>query len=162
MLGQVGHWRRALVLGSLLLSASSHAEIYKSVDQDGNVVFSQKPPAGVQSETVKPRYAKRPSKPAGSGATVGGAEAATNAPDAAAEPGTPAASPAPPTELTPEQKANKAKNCANARGQLKQLQGPRANRLQYLNEKNERAFYSEDERAAKIKETEKAAKKYCE
>ena len=164
MLGQVSLIRSTLLLGSLLLGAGASAEIYKSVDQDGNVVFSQKAPVGVHSETVKPRFTKRPAnkQPAVSDAVADGADSATKAPDTVAEPGTPAATPAAPTELTPEQKVIKAENCANARSQLKQLSSPRANRLQYVNEKKELVFYSEDDRAVRIKETEKAAKQYCE
>ncbi len=153
MLGQVSPIRCALLIGAVLLSAGVRAEIYKSVGADGNVVFSQKPPLGVHAEIVKPRYAKRPSKPVVRDATVDGATA----------PGTPAAdNPALPTELTPAQKAIKADNCANARSQLLQLNSPRANRLRYLNENKELVFYSEHDRAARIKETEKAAKQYCE
>jgi hypothetical protein len=55
--------RLACAIGCVLLvqGVPVAAEIYKSVDADGNVVFSEKPPAGTQAEVVKPRYARPPS-----------------------------------------------------------------------------------------------------
>ena len=56
----------AALLTVLAVSASvATAEVYKSVDENGRVVFSQKPPQGTKSEVIKPRYSKPPTAPAG-------------------------------------------------------------------------------------------------
>ena len=62
MLGQIVMRRPyALILVmALALDGSAAAEMYKSVDEDGNVVFSQTPPRDKESEVIKPRYAKQP------------------------------------------------------------------------------------------------------
>ena len=60
MLEQIAmRWPSALILVmALALGGSAAAEMYKSVDEDGNVVFSQTPPRDKESEVIKPRYAK--------------------------------------------------------------------------------------------------------
>lgn len=159
MLGPVSHARRrsavlAAALVGMLAAAGALAEVYKSVDADGNVVFSQKPPPGVKAETVKPRYTRPPgaAKSAGTGAQ--------------SKPSAPPATVIVPADgkqkLSPEQLAIKAKNCENARSQIKQLTAPRANRLQYRDDKGELAFYTEDQRNEGIQAAEKAAKEFCE
>lgn len=162
MLEQMKLTRAGLLLGTLLACASVGAEIYKSVDADGQVTFSAKPPPGGQAETVTPRYTRQPGKGAEPTPVAESSAPSTVAPGATTEIGAPAAAPAAPAELTPEQEAIKAKNCLNAKDRIKQLTAPRANRLQYVNEENELAFYTEEQRMAQIEEARKAAKEYCE
>ena len=158
MLGSVSARRRCAVLtaalAGVLAGAGALAEVYKSVDADGNVIFSQTPPPGVKAEAVKPRYSRPP----------GAAKSAGT--DIKAKPAPPPATVIVPADgkqkLTPEQLAIKAKNCENARSQIQQLTAPRANRLQYRNDKGELAFYTEDQRNEGIQAAEKAAKEFCE
>ena len=153
MLGQIVMRRPyALILVmALALGGSAAAEMYKSVDEDGNVVFSQTPPRDKESEVIKPRYAKQP---ASAVKTTTGSAAKTDAAsgDAAGET---------PKDLTPQQIAIKKRNCTNAKEQLAQMQSPRANRLQYVNENNERAFLTEDQRNSRTSKAQKAIKEYC-
>ena len=154
MLGQIADMRwpnTAVLVLALALGGSAAAEMYKSVDEDGNVVFSQTPPRGKESEVIKPRYAKQP---AGAVKSTPGSTAETDGAGGDAAGKTP-------KELTPEQLVIKKQNCTNAKEQLAQMQGPRANRLQYVNENNERAFLTEDQRNSRISKAQKALKEYC-
>ncbi|BFM18370.1 DUF4124 domain-containing protein [Maricurvus nonylphenolicus] len=51
--------KRALTLSALLLLASSplllNAQIYQSIDEDGNVIYTDQPPKGQESQEVKLR-----------------------------------------------------------------------------------------------------------
>lgn len=146
------------VLLAQVLAGPAGAEVYKSVDADGNVVFSQKPPPGADAEVVTPRYTRPPSN-AGARSPAPSDAAPAEAPAAAAPaPDGTAAAAAP----TPEQLAAKRANCSNARGQVERLTGPRANRLQYVNDDNELAFYSEEQRTQLIRDAQAAVAKYCD
>ena len=135
-----------LTLTALLIPiAPRAAEVYKSVDADGNVVFSQQPPKDSKAEVVTPRYAKQPVPAAATPTPAGGS-----------------AAPAAPVVLTAAQKANKQQNCDTATQQLKDLRSPRANRLQYVNEKQERSFLTPEQSANRIKDAEDKIKQYCE
>ena len=136
-----------------LLTTTAMAEVYKSVDENGNVVFSQKAPKDTKSEVIKPRFSKPPTPAAGAGPFVpptqpGALPSATAAPPAA-------------PELTPEQIAAKQKNCDTAHQRLKELQGPRANRLQYVNDQQELAFLTPELLAGRIKEAQDVVAKNC-
>lgn len=144
----------ALILAFLAsLTSTVAAEVYKSVDENGKVVFSQQAPKDTKSEVIKPRFSKPPTAPTGTGPFVAPAQpgalpSATNTPSKA-------------TPLTVEQIAAKQKNCDLAHQSLKHLQGPRANRLQYVNEQQQRAFFTPELLAARIKEAQDAATKNC-
>ena len=132
-----------------LLVTTAGAEIYKSVDQNGNVVFSQKAPTDTKSEVIKPRYSKPPMPPASGGPLI-----PPNQPGAL-----PSATAAP--QPTPEQIAAKQKNCDTARNQLQQLQNPGVNRMQYKNDKQELAFLTPDLIAARIQQAQDMVAKNC-
>ncbi len=136
-----------------LLATTAAAEIYKSIDENGKVVFSQKAPKDTQSEVIKPRFSKPPTPAAGAGPFIppiqpGALPSATAAPAAA-------------PELTPEQIAAKQKNCDTAHQRLKELQGPRANRLQYVNDQQELAFLTPELLSGRIKEAQDVVAKNC-
>lgn len=135
-----------------LYAAGATAEIYKSVDENGNVVFSQKAPANTKSEVIKPRFSKPPTPPAGGGPPIppnqpGALPSATQAPAAPA--------------LTPEQLAAKQKNCDTARNQLQELQNPRVNRMQYTNEKQELAFLTPELIEARTQQAQDMVAQNC-
>ena len=141
----------AAALFSAVMGAAAAAEVYKSVDENGNVMFSEKPPPGKEAEVVTPRYTGKPA-----------AAADAPAPKAAASETPTAEAPAEGAEeLTPEQVALKEKNCADARAELAELENPRANRLQYTNENNERAFITPEQLQARKDEANAAIKKFC-
>lgn len=152
--------RRILARGSLLTvlafcTLCASAEVYKSVDENGRVVFSQKPPKDTKSEVIKPRYSKPPT-PQGNGpaafvspAQPGALPTATEAADKA-------------KELTPEQKAAKAKNCEIARERLAQLQAPRARRLQYTNDQGQLAFLTPELLEQRITDAQTKITENCE
>lgn len=125
------------------------AEVYKSVDENGNVVFSERPPKDGKAEVVKPRYARQPGDKAGM------------TQPAVPPPAAPEKKPEAKPELTPEQQAAKQKNCTMAQEKLKELTGPRANRLQYVNEKQEMAFLTPELLEARIKEARDVVARDC-
>ena len=127
-----------MLLAALALWATgAAAEVYKSLDENGRVVFSQKPPKDTKAELIKPRNSKPPTPPVGAAAPFiapiqpGAAPSATDASDKS-------------KELTAEQKAGKQKNCEIAHDRLAQLQLPHARRLQYTNEQGELAYLTPD------------------
>lgn len=145
---------RALSLPALLVlalcAAPVCAEVYKSVDENGNVVFSQTPPKDGKAEVIKPRYAKQPAASAPMAAPI-------VPPSGQAEKKKEAA-----PELTPEQIAAKQKNCDLANQKLKELRGPRPNRLQYVNENQELAFLTPELVEQRIKEAEAIVARDCQ
>lgn len=131
-------WGTGLVLAAIALCAvEAPAEIYKSLDENGRVVFSQKPPKDTKAEVIKPRNSKPPTPPAGAAAPFVAPAQPGAAPSATDVSGTP-------KELTPEQQAGKQKNCEIAHERLAQLQLPHARRLQYTNEQGELAYLTPD------------------
>ncbi len=136
-------------LCALTMAGPALGQIYKSVDADGNVVYSQTPPPEGKAEVVTPRYS-------------GPASAADDEYAASPPPRRTGAPLAPMQRLTPAQQAAKAANCETARGQMERLSAPRANRLQYKNEKGELAFYGEEERQRLVSEAQAAISKWCQ
>jgi hypothetical protein len=132
------------------------AEVYKSIDENGRVVFSQKPPKDAKAEIIKPRYSKPPTVPDGAPAPFqppaqpGGS--LPSATDKAAKA----------QELTPEQTAAKQKNCAIAHERLTQLTQPRALRLRYTNEKGEVADLTQEALDARIADAQAKIAEFCE
>lgn len=147
---RVAYW--LVLLFAALFAAVATAEIYKSVDENGNVVFSQKAPTDAKSEVIKPRFSKPPTPPAGGGPPI-----PPNQPGALPSATATSAPPA----LTPEQLAAKQKNCDTARSQLQQLQNPRVNRMQYKNEKQELAFLTPDLIEARTQQAQDMVEKNC-
>lgn len=137
---------------AVMFAAQTSAEIYKSVDENGNVVFSQKAPADTKSEVIRPRFSKPPTPPASGGPMV-----PPNQPGALPSASETTAPPA----LSPEQLAAKQKNCDTARSQLQQLQNPRINRMQYENENQELAFLTPDLIATRIQQAQDMVATNC-
>ena len=149
-ISRVGAWLS--IATTALFATTTSAEIYKSVDENGNVVFSQKAPKDTPSEVIKPRYSKPPTPLAGGGPMI-----APNQPG-----GLPSASAASaPPDLSPEQLAANQKNCDTARDQLQQLQDPRVNRMQFENDRQERAFLTPELIAQRIEQAQDMIAKSC-
>lgn len=150
-------WSGGLLVTVLVLHVSgAAAEVYKSIDENGRVVFSQKPPQDAKAEVIKPRYSKPPSAPAGA--------AAPFQPPAQPGGGLPSATDktAKPQELTPEQKAAKQKNCATAHERLTQLTQPRALRLRYTNEQGQVADLTPELLDARIADAQAKIAEFCD
>jgi hypothetical protein len=126
----------------------AQAEVYKSVDADGNVVFSQSAPIGQASEVVTPKVAAPPSQTPASAAARYGQNSKLY--------------PAVTRELSPQQLENKRKNCATARAQLAQAQDPHVYRMQYKNEQGELAFLTPEMIQQRVDAAQGAIKQYCE
>ena len=141
-------WLAPIVLAVMVSTAN--AEIYKSIDAAGHVVFSASPPPGTASTLVKPKTSKA-------------SDAAIQKLKAATAPAKPKAdsdaekkkSDTPPEPTAAEKKAN----CQKSRGILTQLQN--STRLQDYDEKKQLRFLTEDERQQRIKASEVSIKSWC-
>ena len=145
----------SIAISALVSATDSAAEIYKWVDENGNVVFSErKPPGGnVKAEKVTPKPAYRRS--------VGDGELADeeNQPELSDEAKLKAQEEKRKAEEKAEQEADIAeKNCNSARDRLVSLQRPRINRVA---EDGSRTVIGEEERLAGIEEAEKAVSDWC-
>jgi len=136
----------ALCITLLVSVLAVDAEVYKSVDADGNVVFSQTAPVGQKSEVVTPRIGAPP----------------TQAPTPAYRGASTKLYPAVTRQLSPQQLANKAKNCDTARAQLAQAQHPHVHRMQYKNDQGELAFLTPEMIQQRVDAAQGAIKQYCE
>ena len=145
--------RRMMILGSLLLTLSTTAmasQVYKWVDDKGVTHFGANPPQGQAATSVNTVVAQ-PKKTAAKAATaaptaVDSGEAEQKAIDAKVK------------QQVAEQTAERKKYCESVRTNLAQLQ----NNPRLLTEVNgEQVRLGEDERQAKIAETQKAIKENC-
>ena len=139
-------------LVAALLATPCLAEIYKYQDDDGNWVFSEKPPKddSVQVETVVPKHA-----PASSSAIdkleadKARAQKMTEERHARAE-----------AEAKSMAEAKERKQeCEKARENLRNLEA--STRLQYVNENNERAFVTEEMRQKRMSKAREHISKLC-
>lgn len=137
-------WAFALLL-VLPGAGANAAPVYKWTDDQGHTVYSERPPPGGAVEKIEPR-----------GGTAS-ADAIAKLKERSAPP--PAREAAPAVE-TAEQKAQRETACAQARKVIDQL--THSTRMQYINEKQERAFLTEDQRQARLKEAHEALAKYCQ
>lgn len=144
---------RPLLLATLLLGsvgAASAGQIYKWVDAQGITHFSAQPPQSGDASVIAP--ARQP---------------ATATPVAPAAPGIPATAQEPSqAEIdarvrreVAEKEKERSEYCTNLRTQLAQL---RNNPRLRLEENGEMRRVTEEERQARIAETEKAIGEHCE
>jgi len=138
----------ALLLCSLPLAAS--ADIYKWVDDKGQVHYSQNPPAQGPYDNVTPELpasgtstSPRAAKPAGH------ANGSNNADDKAAQ-------------QALQSKADNAERCAKAREQISFLQEKTAHRLFVTGEDGQPARMTDEQFGERLKDAQDAAAKYCE
>lgn len=144
-----------------LLSLTVGAQVYRWVDKDGKVQYSdQPPPPGAGKAEATRITSSTPSS---------GASAAPTAPPKAApgkaEPGkAPAKGKAEPenaakAEAEARQKRETAEFCQNARGEIRQLQD--GYRLSVTSPEGEVRFIEDDERAARIARLQKQVAETC-
>ena len=142
----------AIIAGSLALGAvSATADIYKYKDANGNWVFSEKAPSDAQNVETIEAQVTGPSEDALEKLEDDKARAdelrearLKRAEEAAAE----------------AEKAKKlSRNCDIARRNLDRLQS--ATRTRYVNENNEREFYTEEARQQRIREAREQIEEFC-
>lgn len=131
--------------------ASAQDRVFTWTDQDGTVHFSDKP-TGAQATpiAVKPTKPDRPAAgmpPQDSAADAAAAPAADQNPVQIANPD--------------EDPALRKKNCAQSQRVVKSLEEAEGRRLYTENEKGERHWFTDAERAAKLDEARKAVTKWC-
>lgn len=155
--------RIVLLLVAVAFAGAAHAQQYRWVDKNGKVQYGDVPPAGVKATPMR--------APSGPSAPPPPAAASKDAP-ADGKKGPP---------LTPEEafrkrqedqkkaaeKASKAsqeaaeskRNCDNARAQLRDLEG--GVRIARTNEKGEREFLDDGQRAKEIANAQKSVSEWC-
>ncbi|MGE3773296.1 MAG: DUF4124 domain-containing protein [Gammaproteobacteria bacterium] len=142
------------LLGTLCLaSAGAQAEIYQYKDENGNTVFSERPPAkGAEAKIVKPKIG-RPAVDAANKLQQD-RERILPAEQADAKPAD--KKPA----LTPEQEEEKARACEQAQQALALLR--ENNRPRYRTEDGQIAHMTPEMQAERIADAEEKVGKYCE
>jgi hypothetical protein len=156
---------------SLALCAAAHAQQYKWKDSRGRTVYGDVPPAGVNATPLKgmptpPSAAPAPAKPAGT------AEAAKTAAAKSNKPLTPAeqemefrrrvkeAQEAAAKKAKEDQKdRDVAQNCELAREQERTLLNQP--RIARTNEKGERYYMDDDQRAQALAKTRQSVAEWC-
>lgn len=154
-----------------IVATAAHAQGYKWIDKNGHMQYGDTPPPGAKATPLGPP----PPPPSGSS----GAAAAPSA--AAANDGTPAARKGPMTpaeqelefrrrikeaqeaaakaEKEHQQSEQKRQNCENARQVLRTLES--GQRVARVDEKGERYYISDQQRAADAARARQAVSQYC-
>lgn len=165
-----------IMFAALAFAAVAQAQNYKWVDKDGKVRYGDTPPPGVKATPLKGPAAPPPPPPAA-------AKDAKGAPDAkdgkdakaAAKPAGPMSAKDQEADFRKRQaeqkkaaeKAAKAEqeaavkrqNCEVARSRLRDLEG--GVRIAQTNEKGERVFMDDDQRAREIAASRKSVAEWC-
>jgi len=146
-----------LVLPLLLfLQTATASTLYKWVDANGNIVYSQTmpPPGAKVLQQPRIRGLNRPAAPpAGSDEVPQQAQSETSAPTPS-----PAAQPA--STLTEEQQEQYREYCQNLRKNLERLQQPK--RVYVSTEDGGRQYLGDEEREEKIRTTTEKIDKHCQ
>jgi len=136
---------------SVTLPTAAHGEMYKWVDDEGNVQYSQNPPPGSKAaEVVKP-----PPKVDTEGATQALSEQEAQFKGRQEAAGKEAEE----AEKTAAEAAQKKQACESARKNLERLQN--AQRIFKKDAAGNRSRVSEEERQQSIKKAEESIKKNC-
>lgn len=152
---------RELTIATLMLAATlAEASIYRWVDADGTVRYSDTPPADASAIRVRPRIRQPNPSPdarpeSKSGEDERSDQHATD--DATSKP--PADRNAQPAALPPEVRA---KNCLDARERLALLQRTPAVRILYENEAGETTRMTPAKRDERMAEMRTLANRFCD
>ena len=158
-------WASALLLS--LMQTSASAEIYKWVDEDGQVHYGEKPGNSTaksvtirENETTTPRVIKKIEKTGEKKIDAKPTDQTGEKPAGSAE--TPPAE-APPVEapLVPEKIPRKEKNklCNEAKSDYAAISG--RGRMREINEKGEYIYLDEAQRQKRIDAARKKQREYC-
>lgn len=147
------HAGRLLYLGILLLAGPAHAELYKWVDGQGKVHYSDQPPS-VEVHTIKS------SSPAEAATSIEATQA-LNAKDQEYQKRRKDAEEArEKAEKEAEQARIKRENCEKARKNLSNLVNKP--RVYTTNAAGQRVYMDESARASALANSQKAVSEYCE
>lgn len=139
---------RFTILGGIVLlalAAGAQAKVYKWVDAQGRVHYSANAPTRSSAQEVK----VRPAPPSAAQAQPGAAEPATKQDEKPQ-----------PSEAEAARAEAFRKNCEIARNNLQVLEDP-ANRRFTEAGKDEPIYYTDEQRAARIAQTQKSIEVYC-
>lgn len=140
----------------LLLSANAQARVYKSVDKDGNVTYSQtKPTDNENVETIKTPKAKPAPTPV---ETPNPATAASPEADSEAQKESPEIAEKN-KQIEAENAEIKKQNCANSKSRLADLNS--AGRIKFTGEDGNLKWASEEEVQARRDELQANVDKWC-
>jgi hypothetical protein len=138
-----------------LAASGAYAEkIYRTVDDKGNVVFSQSPPKGQAATVVTPKVSHPGAPPS---APVAAADKDGKSTDTKAT-GKPAAG----GKLTPEQLAVKRENCENARKEIAQFQNRRLARLRTEDENGNQTYITPEQIQSRVDAANEEVEKNCD
>jgi len=133
----------------LLAASSTMAAMYKWVDDEGNIHYSQTPPMERQSEQIeKPRMPAPPPK-----ADAAPADTTTAEPTAGTE------SEGPSEEEIRAEKERVAEECRRARQWISEIENKP--RLRVRDDSGNLRYLTEEERQARLKQAQDYLRKYC-
>ena len=147
----------------LFLQTATASTLYKWVDENGNIVYSQTmPPHGAKVlQQPRIRGLKTPETPAANEAPVESAsEESPQQAQTTASASTPAPETQPARDLTEEQQEQYREYCQNLRKNLELLEQPK--RVYVSTEDGGRHYLGDEERAEKIRTTSEKISKHCQ
>ncbi len=134
----------------LIITTPASARVYKWVDEDGNVQFSQNPPPGVESDVVEPKYSKGSTQAQQDlqDRVEGFRKRADQRQKNADE-----------KQQQAEEKAAKKQRCDNARRRLASYSRPRVNKV---SEDGQRVRIGEEQRQAELAKAREYLAEHCQ
>lgn len=140
----------AVFLAALLAAPLAHAQLYRWVDKEGKVRYTDTPPpAGVKSSSIKAPAAPEAAKPAAKAASKDAAKDAKK--DAKAEKEDPVEK--------EKQAATFREYCGRAKGELATLES--GQRISRTDEKGERYFLDDSQRAQEVAKARASVSEWC-
>ena len=144
-----------LLLVVILLGQPVAAGMYKWVDENGNIVYSQSmPPPGAKILEKPPLPKSRPSSSGTETMASTGTQEAGNTQQAETSAGTEKKSP-----LTPQQQEQYREYCEQVKQNLDLLMQPK--RIYVTNDQGERHYLDDKEREERIGQANENIKRYC-
>ena len=149
-------------LAFVFIAPLAHAQVYKWVDKDGKVQYSDQPPAPNQTTSVPQRLTSTSSSTAATPVAPGEKPDSEKAPDKNKEfekRRTDAAEKAKKDEDAAKLALQKQERCNEAKGQVKSLES--GIRISRTDANGERTFLDEDQRAKELERTQKIMADAC-
>ena len=149
-------------LAFAFIAPLAHAQVYKWVDKDGKVQYSDQPPAPNQTTSVPQRLTSTSSSTAATPAAPGEKSDSEKAPDNNKEfekRRTAAAEKAKKDEDAAKIALQKQESCNEAKGQVKSLES--GIRISRTDANGERTFLDEDQRAKELERMQKIMADAC-
>jgi hypothetical protein len=150
---------RIWILSLLLLAAHVQAEMYRWTGPDGKVHYSDQPPSTAAKEQKLDTIKSRPAAPAASEGAQGGAKSVAEQEAEFRKRRVEAEEKRAKDEKQLAEAKEHEHNCRVARGQLQDLESGR--RMTAYNEKGERVYSEEAERASRIAQAKKTVASWC-